>query len=70
MDRDVFGDVFCIDCNGHRKQKLKGQNIYDRTLLYVCTECGCENSVETENVNVISLFSGNVKQRTMEQWKL
>lgn len=68
MDRDVFNDVFCVDCNGYRKQKLKGRNAYDETLLYICTECGCENSVEMENV--ISLFSGNVKQRTMKPWKL
>lgn len=70
MNRDVYNDVFCIDCNGYRKQKLKGRNSYDGTLLYVCTECGCENLEQTENVNIINLFSGNVKQGTMKPWKL
>lgn len=48
MDGDRYDDVFCVDCNVYRKQKLIGQNSYDETLLYICTECGCENSIENE----------------------
>lgn len=70
MDRDVFDNIFCVDCDGYRKQKLKGRNKYDGTLLYICTECGCENSEQAENLNIIDLFSGNVKQRAMKPWKL
>lgn len=69
MNRDVYNDVFCVDYDGYRKQKLKGRNSYDGTLLYICTECGCENLEQMENVNIIDLFSGNIKQRTMKPWK-
>lgn len=48
MDR--YDDVFCVDCNGFRKQKLAGKNIYDGTLRYICTECGCENNIKDELV--------------------
>lgn len=44
MDSNKCYDIFCINCDGYRKQKLKGRNSYDGTLLYICTECGCENS--------------------------
>lgn len=49
MDSDRYDDVFCVDCDGYRKQKLKGRNNYDGTLLYICTECGCENCIEDEH---------------------
>lgn len=29
MDSDRYDDVFCVDCDGYRKQKLKGRNNYD-----------------------------------------
>lgn len=63
MERDTFTDVFCVDCNGYRRQKLKGRNNYDRTLLYVCSECGCENNEKYE-------ISDDAMQRTMKLWKL
>lgn len=49
MNSDECYDIFCFNCDGYRKQKLKGRNSYDGTLLYICTECGCENSVENES---------------------
>lgn len=48
MDNDVYDNVFCVDCNNWRKQKLAGKNIYDGTLRYICQECGCENNVEDD----------------------
>lgn len=48
MNSDIYNEVFCVDCDGYRKQKLIGQNNFDGTLLYICTECGCENSIENE----------------------
>lgn len=48
MDSARYDDVFCVDCDGYRRQMLKGRNIYDGTLLYLCTECECENSIEDE----------------------
>lgn len=50
MDKDIYDNVFCVDCNGWRNQKLSGKNIYDGTLRYVCKECGCENNVEGDDV--------------------
>lgn len=38
MDGDVYNDVFCVDCDGYRKQKLIGRNTYYGTSLYICTE--------------------------------
>lgn len=35
MDNDVYDNVFCVDCNNWRKQKLAGKNIYDGTLRYI-----------------------------------
>lgn len=58
MNREVFDDVFCVDCNGNRRQNLRGRNNYDGTLLYICTECGCENSVEDE-------YTKEMKQNVM-----
>ena len=63
MERDIFADVFCVDCNRFRIQKLKGRNNYDRTLMYICSECGCENNEKYE-------LSDEVRQRTMKPWKL
>lgn len=59
MDREAFDDVFCVDCDRYREQKLKGRNNYDGTLLYICTECGCENSVEDE-------YTKEMKQNVMK----
>lgn len=49
MDKEIYDNVFCVDCDGWRRQKLAGKNIYDGMLRYICTECGCENNVEDES---------------------
>lgn len=46
MENSIHDNVFCVDCNGRRSQRLAGKNIYDGTLRYICPECGCENNVE------------------------
>jgi len=37
-------DFYCIDCDGYRVQKFI-KEMPDKTLLYICTKCGCENSL-------------------------
>lgn len=49
MDKEIYGNVFCVDCDGWRRQKLAGKNVYDGMLRYICTECGCENNVEDDS---------------------
>lgn len=41
-------DLFCVDCDKITKQKYKGI-LSDGSYLYICKECGCENTVEKEN---------------------
>lgn len=36
-------DLFCIDCDNIRTQEYKGE-LPDGYSLYVCCECGCENT--------------------------
>lgn len=50
MNKIVFADLFCVDCKGYKIQKLSGKNIYDGTLRYICTECGCENNINDESI--------------------
>lgn len=40
-------ELFCVDCDTHTKQNLKGL-MPDNTVLYLCTRCGCENSASIE----------------------
>ena len=36
-------DLFCIDCDTITRQKYKGI-LSDGSYLYICKECGCENT--------------------------
>ena len=36
-------DLFCVDCQNVTRQKYKGI-CTDGSHLYICTECGCENT--------------------------
>ena len=45
MDANKETNIYCVDCQSWTRQKCKGINPNDKTYLYVCTECGCENSV-------------------------
>ena len=45
---DKETDLFCVDCNKIIRQKYKGV-LADRSHLYICKECGCENTIK-ENV--------------------
>ena len=36
-------DLFCIDCDTITRQKYKGI-LSDGSHLYICKECGCENT--------------------------
>ena len=40
-------DLFCIDCDTITRQKYKGI-LSDGSLLYICKECGCENTITEE----------------------
>ena len=42
-----FYDLFCVDCKEITSQKYKG-GYYDKTNLYICQECGCENYEKEE----------------------
>ena len=38
-------DLFCIDCDTITRQKYKGI-LSDGSHLYICKECGCENTTK------------------------
>ena len=38
-------DNYCVDCKGWTKQTYHHTNDVDGDLVYICNECGCENSV-------------------------
>ena len=40
-------DLFCIDCDTITRQKYKGI-LSDGSRLYICKECGCENTITEE----------------------
>ena len=40
-------DLFCIDCDTITRQKYKGI-LSDGSNLYICKECGCENTTTEE----------------------
>jgi hypothetical protein len=44
-------DLFCVDCGNYRWQKYKGIVYGDKSLLFQCEECGCENSENDEKEN-------------------
>lgn len=39
--------LYCVDCKKWTWQHYHGE-MPDNTLLYQCTECGCENSFPKE----------------------
>lgn len=43
-DKNVI-DLFCVDCQKWTRQKFQCK-MADHTLLYICSICGCENSIE------------------------
>lgn len=49
MEINIDYDFFCVDCEEVTKQTYKG--VYaDGSYLYICKECGCENTEEREEV--------------------
>ena len=38
-------DNFCVDCQRWTRQTYRHTNHVDGDLVYVCEDCGCENSV-------------------------
>ena len=42
-----FTDLFCIECDTITRQKYKGI-LSDGSHLYICKECGCENTITEE----------------------
>ena len=40
-------DLFCIECDTITRQKYKGI-LSDGSHLYICKECGCENTITEE----------------------
>lgn len=40
-------NLYCIDCDKYTKQKYVTK-LADNSLLYLCKECGCENSIDEE----------------------
>lgn len=47
MTDDKYIDLFCTDCDKITRQKYKGI-LADGSQLYICKECGCENTVTEE----------------------
>ena len=41
----VIKEVWCTDCNSWEKQEYRG-TLADGSQLFLCLECGCENTVE------------------------
>ncbi|WP_195618884.1 hypothetical protein [Clostridium paraputrificum] len=39
--------LYCVDCDKYTKQKYVS-TLADKSLLYLCNECGCENSIEDD----------------------
>ena len=39
---------YCIDCKRPTEQTYHHTNTVDGDLVYVCNECGCENSYDEE----------------------
>ena len=46
----VIKEVWCTDCNKWEKQEYRG-TLADGSQLFLCLECGCENTVEDSNIN-------------------
>ena len=49
---DKFTDLFCIECDTITRQKYKGI-LSDGSRLYICKECGCENTITGEKSYVV-----------------
>ena len=41
-------DNYCIDCKKWTRQTYHHTNNVDGDLVYICNECGCENSIYVE----------------------
>ena len=41
----VIKEAWCTDCNRWEKQEYRG-TLADGSQLFLCLECGCENTVE------------------------
>ena len=39
---------FCVDCKRPTEQTYHHTNLVDGDLVYICKECGCENSYDEE----------------------
>lgn len=48
-DEEYF---FCFDCKKCRDQKFHCE-MSDKTLLYICKTCGCENSLEDDEGELV-----------------
>lgn len=48
MDKNKEIDLFCIDCDKITRQKYKGI-LADGSHLFICKECGCENTAVEDN---------------------
>ena len=48
MTDNKESDLFCTECDTITRQKYKGI-LSDGSHLYICKECGCENTTK-ENV--------------------
>ena len=38
-------DLYCVDCKSWTKQKYRGV-LADGSQLFLCEDCGCENTIE------------------------
>lgn len=47
MTDNKESDLFCTECDTITRQIYKG-NLSDGSRLYICKECGCENTTTEE----------------------
>lgn len=50
MENNKITDLYCVDCDNVRKQKYKGA-LADGSHLYICKECGCENTISDDEID-------------------
>lgn len=60
MNKHEIMDLYCIDCNEVTRQKYKGV-LADGSLLYVCQECGCENTELLDKQIDLDDFIGKIE---------
>ena len=49
MEINETYDFFCVDCRKIVRQTYRG-TYADGSHLYICKECGCENTEEREEI--------------------